>query len=70
MTALIPATLFLIMIKKEWERIVICVLVVLLTFFAGTSKQPVLVNVLLLLLWMWQINTVFFGERMCRLRIF
>ena len=63
LTALIPAALFLIMRKKEWERIVICVSVVLLTFFAGVSKSPVLVNVLLLLLWMWQVKTVFLGER-------
>jgi len=59
LTALIPAALFLIMRKKEWERVVICVFVVFLTFFAGVSKQPVPVNVLLLLLWMWQVKTVF-----------
>jgi hypothetical protein len=63
LTALIPAALFLLLSKKEWERIVICVSVVFLTFFAGVSKLPVPVNALLILLWIWQVSTVFLRER-------
>jgi len=55
LTAVIPASLFIVLSKKEWERVVICVFVVLLTFFAGVSKSPVLVNVLLISLWIWQV---------------
>ncbi len=59
LTAVIPASLFLIFSKEEWERVVICVFVVFLTFFAGVTKAPLIVNLLLLGLWLWQVVPTF-----------